>query len=110
MGRNPPWPERSLSLSLFALLCFAPGLGGWAVPTPRSVERPHPVSLSLSLCVSLPVLQVLNSPEELSSKVARLHRQQLAGRGRRLVKDVGFIRPWSGAGLSETRKLPQTTV
>ena len=50
------WAEipmaRTLSLSLFALLCFAPGLGGWAVPTPRSVERPHPVSLSLSLCLS----------------------------------------------------------
>ena len=34
--------SRSLSLSL---LCFALGLGGWAVPTPCSVERPHPVML-----------------------------------------------------------------
>ena len=34
----------SISLSL-SLLCFALGLGGWAVPTPRSVERPHPAIL-----------------------------------------------------------------
>ena len=26
-------------------LCFALGLGGWAGPIPRSVERPHPVIL-----------------------------------------------------------------
>ena len=50
----PPSPSlslpvyRSLSLSLFfslSLLCFALGLGGWAGPIPRSVERPHPVIL-----------------------------------------------------------------
>ena len=36
--------SRSLCLS-FSLLCFAVGLGGWADPIPRSVERPHPVIL-----------------------------------------------------------------
>ena len=39
-------PAVSIYLSLFVSLslCFALGLGGWAVPIPRSVERPHPVS------------------------------------------------------------------
>ena len=36
----------SVCLSLSLPLCFALGLGGWADPIPRSVERPHPVILT----------------------------------------------------------------
>ena len=32
-------------LSAGGTVCFALGLGGWADPIPRSVERPHPVIL-----------------------------------------------------------------
>ena len=49
-----PKRQNSITLQVFLLralfesslsLCFALGLGGWADPIPRSVERPHPVIL-----------------------------------------------------------------
>ena len=58
--RHTAWGQHDLSISLSpglrahlrggrlsvgGTVCFALGLGGWADPIPRSVERPHPVIL-----------------------------------------------------------------
>ena len=45
-------PRSTATCSLFALLCFALGLEGWAGPILRSVE-PHPTILTCSLSLSL---------------------------------------------------------